>query len=122
MSKKMQEKEFEGSFFAKPEVGSLFTILSGLALLVLMMILPLVGPAAAHGSGSPGAYQAPWYGKNVATFLGFLCLAFVLAALAVVSKLERRKVDQSPLPWYSIGLCAGYVILLIAFLTGALGA
>jgi len=118
MAKK--QEEFEGSFFAMPIVGQVFTILSGLSFLGLAMILPLVGPAAAHGSGSPGAYQAPWYARNLYTFLAVLLVSLALAALAIVSKLERRKVDGSPLPYFSFGMAGICLFLLIALFMGAL--
>lgn len=108
------------SFFANPTVGSAFTILSGLSLLGLCMILPLVGPAAMQGSGSPGAGPVPHLTENVVTFVAVLILSAVLAVCAVVSKLERRKVDGSPLPLFSISLCGIYLVLFIALVTGIL--
>ena len=120
MAAKEKKEEFEGSFFARPLVGTVFTILSGLSFLALTMILPLVGPAAARGSGSPQAYQAPWYGKNLACFVAVVLLSLALGALAIISKLERRKIDNSPLPYFSIGLCGICVFLLVTLLTGLL--
>ena len=119
---KQEQKEFKGTFFAMPWVGTLFTVLSGLSFLILMMILPIVGPAASQGSGSPGAYRAPWYTSNVIWFLSVLFVSFLLAVMAVVSKMERRKVDESPMPYLSVGLCGICILLLIALITGALGA
>ena len=49
-----------------------------------------------------------------------LALALVLAGAAVVSKIERRKVDGSPLPFYSIGFIVVLVAILIAFSMGLL--
>lgn len=105
-------EEFEGSFFAKPAMGSFFTVLSALAFLVLCMVLPLVGQA---GVATEYARQ------NFYTFLAVLTACFVLAVLAVLSKMERRKLDQSPLPYSSIGLCAICIALFIALVTGMLG-
>lgn len=110
MSAKKSE-QFEGSFFAKPAVGSTFTVLSAVAFLVLCMVLPLVGQAAA---------VVEYRQKNFYTFLAVLIVCFVLAALAVFSKLERRKLDQSPLPYSSLGLCAICLVLFIALITGML--
>ncbi len=110
MSAKKTE-EFEGSLFAKPAVGSTLTVLSGLAFLVLCMVLPLVGQAAA---------AVEYRNHNFYTFLAVLAACFVLAALAVFSKLQRRKLDQSPLPYSSLALCAVCLILFIALITGAL--
>ncbi len=108
-------------FFAKPTVGTVFTVLSGLSFYFLMMVLPLVGPAAAHGSGSPGAYRAPQYATNFRAFLALAIVSLALGILAVVSKMERRKIDGSPLPLYSIGLSVACVLLLVALFTGMLG-
>ncbi|HPG01168.1 MAG TPA: hypothetical protein PLE77_14010 [Kiritimatiellia bacterium] len=115
----MKEEQKTG-FLALPWVGSVFTIASGVSFLFLCMILPLVGPAATHGSGSPGAGPAPQLPQNRMAFTGVLLLSLALAVLAVFSKMERRKIDKSPLPIYSfllVGLC---VLLLVAFVTGAL--
>ena len=119
----MAKKEIETPqlpFFARPAVGTLFTALSGISFLFLCMVLPIVGPAAAHGSGSPGATQAEHFAKNVLAFRGVLLVSLVLAALAVVSKLERRKVDASPMPYSSIALCGLLALIVLAQVTGAL--
>ena len=92
-------------FFERPIVGSFFTILSALSFYLVCMILPLVGPAAAHGSGSPGATTSANYHQNFVAFLTVLLISLALAVLALISKLERRKIDQSPFPLYSAGLC-----------------
>jgi hypothetical protein len=47
-------------------------------------------------------------------------LSLVLAGLAAFSKLARRKVDGSPLPWASFLLVGLDVLLLIAYQIGAL--
>lgn len=115
----MKEAQKVG-FLAVPWVGTVFTIASGVSFLFLCMILPLVGPAATYGSGSPGAGPAPHLAQNRIAFAGLLLLCLALAVLAVFSKLERRKVDNSPLPLYSMGLVGLCVLLLVAFVTGAL--
>lgn len=107
-------------FLAIPWVGSFFTIASGVSFLFLCMILPLVGPAATHGSGSPGAGPAPHLTQNRIAFSAVLLVSLALAVLAVFSKLQRRKIDNSPLPIYSFGLVGLCVLLLVAFVTGAL--
>lgn len=99
------------SFFATPWVGTLFTVLSGLSFLLTCMFLPLVGKA-----GSVVSHAR----ENFYTFLAVLLVSLVTATLATVSKLERRKIDGSPLPHFSfllIGLC---LLLLIALFTGLL--
>ena len=69
----------------------------------------------------PGAGPAPHLAKNYIVFTSVLLLSLALAALAVVSKMERRKVDGSPLPWYSLGMCGVCVVLVLALVTGLLG-
>ncbi len=115
-----QQEEYEKSSFASPIVGQAFTILAGLVFLFLTMILGIVGPAAAQGSGSPGAYRAPWFASNYMGFLGVTVLCLVLSGFAIKSKLERRKADGSPLPYWSIGMAFITAFLLVTFLTGLL--
>jgi uncharacterized membrane protein YidH (DUF202 family) len=107
-------------FFARPIVGNIFTILSAVSFYLLCMILPIVGPAAAHGSGSPGATTAAHYHQNFVAFLTVLLISLALAVLALIFKLERRKIDQSPFPLYSVGLCVVCVFLMFALFTGML--
>ena len=98
-------------FFQKPATGSVLTGISGLSFFFTCMLLPLVGPAGS---------RAPDSGKNQIAFLGVLALTFLLAALATGSKMIRRKEDQSPLPVWSLGLCAVCAILFALQLTGLL--
>jgi hypothetical protein len=105
---------------ANPVVGNALTALAGIVFLFLCMIFPLVGPAAVHGSGSPGAGPAPHLKLNYMAFSGVLALALILAVAAVVSKIERRKVDGSPLPFYSIALVMVLVAIVIVFALGLL--
>ncbi|MBN1269568.1 MAG: hypothetical protein JXB04_08275 [Kiritimatiellae bacterium] len=120
MSARNQVDEVEGPFFARPIVGTILTILSGLSFLFLSMILTIVGPAAMNGSGSPGATTVAWAKQNFLSFLGVLLLSLALAVLATMSKMERRKIDQSPLPYFSMGLAGICVFLLFALVTGLL--
>ena len=121
MKKPEKEEAVDLPFFERPVVGSFFTILSAISFYLVCMILPLVGPAATHGSGSPGATTAAHYHQNFATFLTVLLISLALAVLALISKLQRRKIDQSPFPLYSAGLCAVCVLLVFALFTGMLG-
>jgi hypothetical protein len=121
MKKQDKDEAVDLPFFARPVVGSFFTILSALSFYLVCMILPLVGPAAAHGSGSPGATTAANYHQNFLTFLTVLLISLALAVLALISKLERRKIDQSPFPLYSAGLCVVCAFLVVALFTGMLG-
>lgn len=97
--------------FATPWVGTLFTVLSGLVFTFLCMILPLVGKAAK---------VVPHYEQNRKAFLAVVFLSLILAGLAAVSKMARRKVDGSPLPLASFVLVGLDVLLLIAYQIGAL--
>jgi hypothetical protein len=103
---------------ARPPIGNALTLLSGLSFFFLCMILPIVGPAAVHGSGSPGAGPALQLHQNYMAFTATLLVSLLIAGLAVYSKLERRKIDGSPLPFYSVGLLVVLVLMAIAFATG----
>jgi uncharacterized membrane protein YdcZ (DUF606 family) len=98
-------------FIQKPVVGSVLTVASGISFFFTCMCLPLVGRAGSH---SPNA------DKNQLAFLGVLGLTFVLAALATWVKILRRKEDKSPLPVWSLGLCAVCAIIFVLQLTGRL--
>ncbi|MCB1068930.1 MAG: hypothetical protein H7A43_01900 [Verrucomicrobia bacterium] len=91
--------------------GSLLTILSGLSFLFMCMTIPLVGKAAVMTSHAAA---------NFYTFLAILLLSLTLAVLATISKLERRKVDGSPLPWFSFILVGVCLLLLVSLLLGLL--
>ncbi len=106
--------------WADERVGLALAVAAGLGFLLVCMILPLVGPAAARGSGSPGATRAPYYALNCATFLSAVLVTLLLAAGAAGSKMQRRQTAGGPLPWISLGLCGVCVFLVIAFLAGAL--
>jgi len=104
---------------ARPQVGNLLTIFAALAYYFLCMILPLVGPAAMHGSGSPGAGPAPHLKQNIMAFSAVLLAGLVFSGLALYSKLTRRRIDSSPIPKYSIALCVFGVLMLLGLITGA---
>ena len=88
-------------FFARDAVGDFFTLLALIGFFYLCMLLPLVGPA---GATSPHAHA------NFVSFLVALMVAVLLASLGLMSKLQRRKFDQSPFPKISAGLIAFMVI------------
>jgi len=114
----MAEREIRVSFFAHPVVGSALTVASGVSFLILCMLLPLVGPAAMNGSGSPGAGPVPHLRANIIAFVAVSLVSLALAVLAIVSKIERRKVDGSPLPYAAFGLAGILVLLLLALAAG----
>ncbi|MBT8043219.1 MAG: hypothetical protein KJN67_03385 [Pontiella sp.] len=94
---------------SKSTTGTAMAVLAGLFFFLLSMMLPLVGPA-----GSRVEHQ----GRNLAAFLFVLVLTFALSGAASWSKLECRKVQGGPLPWFSLGLCAVCVLTLIVLLFG----
>lgn len=112
--------EQEVPFLALPLVGNVLTILTGLAFIFVCMVLPLVGPAAVHGSGSPGAGPAEHLNLNYIAFTAALLVSLVLGLGAIASKIERRKVDGSPLPFYSFALVGILLFIGIAFALGLL--
>jgi len=95
----------------KSVLGSVLTVMSGLSFFFTCMLLPLVGPAGS---------RAPEADKNQLAFLGVLGLTFLLAALATGLKMIRRREDQSPLPIWSLGLCAVCTLLFVLLMTGLL--
>lgn len=108
----------KGPGFADPKVGDRLLTAAGIAFLFLCMMLPLVGPAASHGSGSPGATTAPYYGANFATFLVMNLLTLGLAVAAVLSKLATRRAQGGRFPLVSVGLAAGCAFTLFALFAG----
>ena len=102
-------KAGRSSIISKPFIGTTLAVASGLSFFFLCMILPLVGPAGSRVEHA---------GKNRTAFLLVLLVTFILAALASWSKMERHKADNSPLPWFSFGLCAVCVVTLVVLLMG----
>lgn len=92
---------------SRPLVGNILAVASGLSFFFLCMILPLVGQA-----GSKVDHAV----KNKAAFFGVLAATFLLAALASYTKLELRKINGTPLPLYSLGLCAVCILTLLVLL------
>jgi hypothetical protein len=98
-------------FLQKSLTGSVLTVAAGLSFFFTCMLLSLVGRAGS---------SVPYAGKNQATFLAVLGVTLLLAVLATVAKMMRRSGDQSPLPFWSMGLCAVCVLLFVLQLTGLL--
>lgn len=95
----------------KPVTGSILTVAAGISFFFTCMLLPLVGRAGS---------SVPYADLNRLAFLGVLAMTFVLAAVATGSKLVRRSADQSPLPWWSLGLCSACFLLFILLMSGLL--
>lgn len=106
-----QRAASEDPVLARPAVGTALTIASGLAFLFLCMILPLVGKAGV---------MRDHYTANFVAFLMVLILTGVLAGLAVYSKLQRRHIDASPLPKFSMLILGLSVLLFLALVSGLL--
>ena len=99
--------------WAHPLTGSVLAVLSGLSLLLLGMLLPLVGKAGAATEHADA---------NAATFGAALGAALLLSLSAAGSKLARRARDGSPLPRWSLGMAGFCLVLTLAFLAGWLDA
>ena len=97
--------------FTRPEVGTLLTVLSGLAFLFVCMVLPLVGKA---GVATVHVRQ------NTVAFTAALLVTLVLAIAASWSKWERSRLDQSPRPYFSLILAGLSALLLVALVLGLL--
>lgn len=116
--------------FASPVVGTALTVAAGLAFQFLCMVLPLVGKAgmfpqreyAVRGLlNVPGPHGFDSYvGLNRITFVGVWMIAAALAIAATLSKLQRRKLDNSPFPAFSVVLLVCCAALMIAHVTGYL--
>ena len=111
MSKKKQSESayIQPITFSAPVVGTVLTVLSGLFFLLLMMCLPLVGPAGS---------VVPYSKANFFTFQGVLLLCLIFSVLALVSKWQRREADGSPMPWISIGLTGFCLIMFVVLYAG----
>lgn len=109
-----------GPRWATPRVGDTLTIAAGVLFLLLCMMLPLVGPAAAHGSGSPGATTAAHFGSNRMAFSVMLGLTLAVAGLATVAKLAIRSRAGGRLPYIAMGIDAACVGILVAYAAGLL--
>ena len=99
------------NFLQKPVVGSVLAVASGISFFCNCVMMPLVGRAGV---------KAPHAATNRLAFLAVLGLTFTLAALATWSKMLRRTDDKSPLPVWSLGLCAICAALFALLMTGRL--
>jgi len=95
----------------RPMVGSTLTILSGLAFLLLAMFLPLVGKSAV---------KTEHYNLNFTAFICLLIITLMLSGLAVKSKMDRRKIDGSPIPLFSMIIGGLSLLLFISLILGLL--
>ena len=105
---KEEQQAFDG-ILSKPLFGTTMAVAAGLSFFFLCMILPLVGP-----SGSKEAHAA----MNKSAFLVVLVVTFLLAATAAYSKMQQRKADGSPFPYWSLGLCVVCLLTLFILIAG----
>ncbi|MFH0879991.1 MAG: hypothetical protein V2A34_09780 [Lentisphaerota bacterium] len=115
---KKNETTQAGPLLTQPMTGQVLTIIFALCFYFQCMILPIVGPAAMKGSGSPGAGAADHAHLNFIAFLAMLLVTIGMGSLAMYSKTLRRKVDGSPRPYFTMALLSISVIMLIALLLG----
>jgi len=94
-------------FMFRPATGSALAFSSGIFFYLVCMVMPLVGPAGSRVEHA---------GQNKATFLALLVLTLLLAAASIYSRQGRRKMEGGALPWFSIGLSAVCLVMLIAVL------
>jgi hypothetical protein len=104
-----KRKSITYPFLALPLVGSALTVLAGLSFLFVCMIIPLVGPS---GSAVPYARQ------NYIFFLLSTLASLALSGAAVWSKIQRRRLDGSPLPKASLALAGLCLLILFALFAG----
>lgn len=101
-------------------VGDALTLAAGILFLLVCTMLPIVGPAAAHGSGSPGATTAEHYGRNRMAFAAALLVTLAVSIFATAAKLTARRSAGGGLPWVSLGIDATCIALLAVFAAGLL--
>ncbi len=107
-------------FLAIPVVSQTLSVLFALAFYFQCMILPIVGPAAMKGSGSPGAGPALHAQKNFIAFLLMLVVTLSLGALALYSKKQVNQLDGGKKPVFTLTLFVIAICMLIALFTGLL--
>ena len=110
-----------GRLVAAPLTGQVLAIVFGLLFLFQCMLLPQVGKAAMHGSGSPGAGPAEFLPANQSFFATMLLVTLATGAAAFYSKWRRWRLTGAPFPRATAGLLALTTGLLLAFVSGGLG-
>ncbi|HBA84496.1 MAG TPA: hypothetical protein DCZ95_10420 [Verrucomicrobia bacterium] len=117
---KKETEAVDRPFFAIPMVSQVLTVLFALAFYFQCMILPIVGPAAMKGSGSPGAGPAAHATQNFIAFLCMLLVTLALGVLALYSQKQVRALDNTPKSYFAKTLFVIAVLMLVALLTGLL--
>jgi hypothetical protein len=114
------ERKSTGDWWRSGTTGDALTLASGLLLLLLCMVLPLVAKAAAGGSGSPGAGPMDSYAANKAFFAALWVLTAAATGCALHSKWKRREAEGGPFPKATTGLAAATLAIGLAAISGLL--
>lgn len=109
-----------GEWWRAAQTGDALTLASGLLLLAVCMVLPLVAKAAAGGSGSPGAGPMESYAANKAFFAALWLLTAATTGGALFSKWKRREAEGGPFPKATAGLAAVTLAIGLAAAAGLL--
>lgn len=105
----------------RPEVRRVAAAATGLLVLALCLILPMVGKAAVHGSGSPGAGPMDTLWKNHLFFNLALLAALATGALTVFLQWVAADAAGERRPTGMLWVVAGVAVLGICHWTGLLG-
>ena len=105
---------FFGGIARLPGVGETRSVVAGLLFLALCMSLPLVGKAATHGSGSPGAGPIPSLHANLLWFWGLWIATALVTAAAIALRRCMDSRDGKPIPRHLWALAAVLLLLAVA--------
>lgn len=118
--KKSPAKELP-EWLMRPEVRRVSGTVFGLLVLALCLILPMVGKAAVHGSGSPGAGPMATVWKNHLFFNLVLLAALATGALTVCLQWKAADAAGERRSKGMLWVMAGVAVLGICHWTGLLG-
>lgn len=91
----------------RSSTGSVLAFSAGIFFYLVCMVMPLIGPAGSRVEHA---------GQNKATFVTLLVLTLLLAAASTYSRQGRRKLEGGALPWFSMGLSALCLVMLVIVL------
>lgn len=105
----------------REEVRQVAATVFQLLVLALCLILPMVGKAAVHGSGSPGAGPMASVWKNHLFFNLVLLAALATGALTVWLQWAAADAAGERRPKGMLWVAVGVGVLAVCHLTGLLG-